>query len=48
MNVMDGACSTYGGRRGVSRVLVGNRKERYAFEDQGVDGRVILKWVFKK
>jgi hypothetical protein len=31
----------------VYRGLVGNRKERFAFEVQGVDGRVILKWVFK-
>jgi len=47
-SVMDVACSTYGGRRGVYRVLVGNQRGRDAFEDQGLDGRVILKWVFKK
>jgi hypothetical protein len=29
-------------------VLVGNLRERDTFEDLGVDGRVILKWVFKK
>jgi hypothetical protein len=48
MNVMDMACSTLGERRDVYRVLVGNRRERDTFEDQGIDGRVILKWVFKK
>jgi len=42
------ACSTCGGRRGVYMVLVGNQREWDAFEDQGLDGRVILKWVFKK
>jgi hypothetical protein len=47
-NVMDVACSTCGGRRVVYRVLVGNRMERDTFEDQGIDGRIILKWVFKK
>jgi len=38
----------WGERRGVYRVLVGNRRERDTIEDQGIDGRVMLKWVFKK
>ena len=47
---VDGPCSTRGGgadRRGAYRVLVGNLKERDHLEDLGLDGRKILKWVFK-
>jgi len=35
-------------RRGVYRVLVGNLKERDHLEDSGVDGRIILRWIFRK
>jgi hypothetical protein len=35
-------------RRGTYRVLVGNLRERDHVEDLGVDGRDILKCVFKK
>jgi hypothetical protein len=34
--------------RGAYRVLVGNLKERDNFEDLGLDGRILLKWIFKK
>jgi hypothetical protein len=34
--------------RGVFRVLVGNLRERDHFEDPGVDGRIILRWIFRK
>jgi len=27
---------------------LGNLKERENFEDLGLDGRIIIKWVFKK
>ena len=37
-----------GGRGGVCRVLVGNLRKRDHLEDSGVDGRLILRWVFKK
>jgi hypothetical protein len=26
----------------------GNLKERYHLEDTGVDGRIILRWIFRK
>jgi hypothetical protein len=41
-NEMDRACSAYGERRGVYRVLVG-KPERDYLGDPGVDGRIILK-----
>jgi hypothetical protein len=34
-------------RRGECRVLVGYLMERNLMEDQGVDGRLILKWLLK-
>ena len=38
-----------GERRGVYRVLVcGNLRERDHLGDPGVDGRIILRWVFRK
>jgi len=38
----------YGEKRGVFKVLVGNLRDRYHLEEQGVDGRIILKWIFRK
>ena len=46
-NEMSGACSAYGERRGVYRVLVGNLRVRDHLEDPGVDGRIILRWIFR-
>ena len=37
-----------GERRGTYRVLVGKPKRKNHWEDPGVDGRIILKWIFKK
>jgi hypothetical protein len=34
--------------RGGYRVLVGRPEGRNHLEDPGVDGRIILKWIFKK
>jgi len=44
-----GACSTYG-RRGEVHVGFwwGNLKERDHLEDLGIDGTIILKYIFKK
>jgi hypothetical protein len=33
-------------RRGAYRILMGNLKERNHLGDQGVDGRIILRWIF--
>jgi len=37
-----------GERRRVYRVLVGKSKERDQFEDPGLDGRIILRRIFRK
>jgi len=44
---MGGACSAYGEKRGVYRVLVVNLRERDRLGDPGVDGRIILRWIFR-
>jgi len=45
---MGGACGTLGDRRDAYRVLVGRTDERDQLEDLSVDGRIILKCIFKK
>jgi hypothetical protein len=47
-NEMGGACSAYWEGRGVYRVLVGNLSERDHWGDPGVDGRIILRWIFRR
>ena len=37
-----------GERRGACKVLVGDLRERDHFKKQGIGGRKILKWAFKK
>jgi hypothetical protein len=34
--------------RGVYRVLLWNLRERGHWGDPGVDGRIILRWIFRK
>ena len=45
---MGGACSTYGERRGVYRVMVGKPKGKDHWEEPGADGRIILRWIFRR
>jgi hypothetical protein len=35
-------------RKGVYRILVGKPEERDHLGDPGVDGRIILRWIFRK
>jgi len=46
---MGGACSTYG-RRGEAYTGFwwGNLRERDQLGDLGIDGRIILRWIFRK
>jgi hypothetical protein len=37
-----------GEKRGACRILVGRPEGRHHLGDPGVDGRIILKWIFKK
>jgi hypothetical protein len=43
-----GHVARMGEGRGVYRVLWGNLKERDYWGDSGVNGRIILKWIFRK
>ena len=45
---MGGACSAYGERRGVYRVLVGKPERKNHLGDPDVDWRIILRWIFRK
>jgi len=45
---MDGVVAFVGDRRSARRVLVGKTRGRDLLEDLGVDGRRLLKWIFKK
>ena len=46
---MGGPCSKYWGEEGLIRGFgLGNLRERDHLEDTGVDGRIIIRWAFKK
>jgi len=44
---MSGACIAYGGEL-YTGLWRGNLRERDHLEDSGVDGRKILRWIFRK
>jgi hypothetical protein len=43
-----GHVARIGEGRGAYRILVGRPERRNHLEDPGVNGRIILKWTFKK
>ena len=43
-----GHVARMGERRGVCRVLVGKPRDVDHLGDPGVDGRIILRWIFRK
>ena len=48
-NEMGGACSAFGGEeRCILGFGWGNLREKDHLEDPGVDGWIILRWMFKK
>ena len=44
---MGGSCNTMRQRRGVNKVLVRKPEGRNHLEDTGLDGRIILRWIFR-
>jgi hypothetical protein len=48
-NEIGGACSAYGGKeRHIQCFGEGKLRERDDFGDPGVDGRIVLRWIFRK
>jgi len=44
---MSGACSTYGGEERRIHGFGGEACGKENLEDSGVDGRIILRWIFR-
>jgi hypothetical protein len=44
----EGHLARVGERRGLYRVLEENVSERYHLKDPDIDGRILLRWVFRK
>jgi len=45
---MGGACGAYGGGERCTGFWLGNLRERDHLGDPDVDGRIILRWIFRK
>jgi hypothetical protein len=45
---LTGHVARIGERRGVYRVLMGKPERRDHLEEPGIDGRIILRWSFRK
>jgi len=45
---MSGACSSYGGEEVHTGIWWGNLKEKDHLEEPGMDGRIILRWIFRE
>jgi hypothetical protein len=48
MNVMGGACSAYAEGERCAGFWWGNLREKAHWGDPNLDGRIILRWIFKK
>jgi len=46
-NEMGGACSAYGGGEACTGFWWGNLGQRDQWGDPGVNGRIILRWIFR-
>jgi len=47
-DLLGGACSTYGGQDRFIQGLVEKPEGKNHLEDHKVDGRIILRWIFRK